>query len=154
MSKLTPYAVYIARFLLGGMFVFAGLNGFLHFVPMGTPPTGAAGQFMGGLMATGYFFPFLKGTELLVGILILSGRFLPLALVMLAPIMLNIFAFHLFLEPSGLVISSVLGLLQVYLAWAYRDSFVSVLKASAKPAYRYDAPERAEAEPVAAHGAS
>jgi uncharacterized membrane protein YphA (DoxX/SURF4 family) len=114
---------------------------------MGSPPTGAAGQFMAGLMATGYFFPFLKATELLVGILLVSGRLVPLALIILAPIMLNIFAFHLFLIPDGIIMASLLGLMQVYLAWAYRDSFQGVLKFSASPVYRKSVAPR-EHEPV------
>jgi uncharacterized membrane protein YphA (DoxX/SURF4 family) len=154
MNKLTPFAVIAFRILLGGMFVFSGLNGFFNFVPMGSPPTGAAGQFMAGFMATGYFFPFLKSTELLVGVLIISGRFVPLALIILAPIMLNIFAFHLFLVPDGIFMASALGLMQVFLAWAYRDSFAAVLKASASPAYKRAKHQESEPAHRVAHEVS
>ena len=132
MKRINRFAVPTARVLLGGMFVFASVNYFFHLTPM-APPPGAAGEFMGGLVASGYFFTFLKVTELTVGILLLSGRFVPLALTVLAPIMLNIFAFHLFLAPKGLGIAVALGLLQVYLAWSYRDAFTAVLRMNAHP---------------------
>ena len=132
MKKLTPYAVLVARILLGGMFVFSGLNGFFNFMPM-EPPQGAAGQFMGGLAATGYFFPLLKGTETLVGVALLAGRFVPLALTVLAPIMVNIVGFHLFVEPQGSGMAIGLALIQLFLAWAYRDAFVGVLSPKARP---------------------
>ena len=72
---------------------------------------------MQGLMATGYFFPFLKGTETVCGLLLLTGAFVPLALVVLAPIVLQIFHFHAFLEPSGLPVALLIGALLVYLAF-------------------------------------
>jgi hypothetical protein len=121
-------ATTAARILLGLVFFVFGLNGFLHFIPQ-PPPSGTAADFLGGLMATGYFFPLLKGTEVLTSIALLSRRFVPLALTVLAPIIVNIVAFHLFLAPSGLPVALVILALEVYLAWSYRAAFRTVLRA-------------------------
>jgi uncharacterized membrane protein YphA (DoxX/SURF4 family) len=122
----------VARVLLGLPFVVFGLNGFLQFLPQ-PPMEGDAATFMGGLAAAGYFFPLLKATEIAAGLALLSGRFVPLALVVLAPIVLQIFAFHAFLA-GGVAMSVVFLALGSYLAWAYRDSFRGVLEAKARPA--------------------
>ncbi len=73
--------------------------------------------FNNGLMASGYFMTLLKLTETICGLMLLSGMFVPLALVVLAPIVLNIFMVHAFMEPSGLPVAVVIGLLTVYLAF-------------------------------------
>jgi uncharacterized membrane protein YphA (DoxX/SURF4 family) len=122
----------IARLLLGLFFTIFGLNGFLNFLPQ-PEMTGQAGEFLGALAATGYFFPFLKATETICGVLLLVGRFVPLALTVLAPVVLNILLFHGFLAPSGIVPGLVALVLGVYLAYAYRESFRGVLDANAKP---------------------
>lgn len=123
-------APVIVRVLLGLIFVVFGLNGFLHFLPM-PPMPAAAGKFMGGLGASGYFFPLLKGTEVIVGLLLISGFFVPLALVILAPITINIVAFHLFLAPAGIVMPIALLAFHLFLAWSYRSSYTEVLRAKA-----------------------
>jgi uncharacterized membrane protein YphA (DoxX/SURF4 family) len=118
----------VARLLLGGAFVLFGLNGFFHFLP--SPPLSAeAGAFLGGLAATGYFFPLLKGTEVVAGLLLVGGRFVPLALTVLAPILVQILAFHLRFGGPGMAI--VLVALELYLAWSYRDAFKPLLLARA-----------------------
>lgn len=107
----------IARILLGLIFFVFGLAGLLNLLP---PPPNMPENlqtFMNGLMASGYFFKLLKGTEVVCGLLLLVGAFVPLALVVLAPIVLNIFLVHLFLEPSGLPMAIVIGVLEVYLAF-------------------------------------
>ena len=91
----------VARILLGLVFFVFGLNGFLHFLPQ-PPLSGPAGDLMGALAATGYMFPLIKGTEVVVGALLLSGRFVPLALTVLAPVLVHIAAFHLALAPTSL----------------------------------------------------
>ena len=121
-----------ARIVLGLIYFVFGLNYFFHFLPLPEMPEGAA-NFMGALAATGYMFPFVKVTEIIGGALLLAGFFVPLAMTILAPITLNILVFHLFLEPSGTPMALVLVALQVFLAWAYRDSFAGVLNAKAKP---------------------
>lgn len=84
-------------------------------------------------MASGYFFPLLKGTEVISGLLLLSNRFVPLALTMLAPIVVNIVAFHAFLAPAGLGLAGLVLALEVYLAWAYRAAYRSVIVAHVEP---------------------
>ncbi|MGC4094872.1 MAG: hypothetical protein QM756_44535 [Polyangiaceae bacterium] len=78
-------------------------------------------------MKTGYMFPFIKGTEVLAGLLLLANRFVPLALAVLAPIVLNIVAFHAFLAPSGLLMAVVVLLLELRLAYSYREAFRPML---------------------------
>ncbi len=94
------------------------------------PPSGEAGAFLGSLASAGYFFPFLKATELVVGILLLSRRFVPLALTILAPISLNILAFHLFLAPEGLPLAVIVVILHASLAWHHRDAYRSLFAGS------------------------
>jgi hypothetical protein len=130
---LRDKAPVVARVLLGlPMFIF-GLNGFLQFLPM-PPMEGNAAAMMGGLAGAGYFFPLLKGAEVITGLMLLSGRFVPLALTILAPIVLNIVAFHAFVIGSGLALPLVLMALGLFLAWSYRNSFRAVLAANAVPA--------------------
>jgi uncharacterized membrane protein YphA (DoxX/SURF4 family) len=120
----------IARVLTGLVWVIFGLNGFLHFLPL--PPMGPrAGAFMGALAATGYMFPLIKGVEVVAGALLLCNRYVPLALTLLAPGLVNILAFHLFLEPSGLPLPVILLALEIYLARKYRYAFRPMLQANA-----------------------
>jgi uncharacterized membrane protein YphA (DoxX/SURF4 family) len=117
-----------ARIVLGGMFVFSGLNGLLHFAPM-PPMPASAGAFAGALVEAGYFFPLLKSIEVVAGVLLLSGRFVPLALTVLAPVLVNVVAFHAALAPAGLAVPIVLTVLEVYLAYHHRDAFAPLLHA-------------------------
>lgn len=89
----------LSRYVLGLIFFVFGLNGFLNFLPAPPMPESAMG-FMGGLASTGYFFPFLKATEVFCGALLLAGFAAPLALIILAPITLNILLFHTILTPG------------------------------------------------------
>jgi uncharacterized membrane protein YphA (DoxX/SURF4 family) len=131
MNTVTRKLPTAARILLGLVFFVFGLNGFLQFLPAPPIPE-AAGAFAGALMKTGYFFPMLKGIEVTAGVLLLSGRFVPLALTVLAPIVVNIALFHTFLAPNPVMIALVLGL-EIYLAWAYRDAFAPMLRAQVSP---------------------
>jgi hypothetical protein len=88
--------------------------------------------FVGGLFASGYFFPLLKSIEIVAGVLLLSGRFVPLALAVLAPIVVNILAFHVFLAP-GLALPLVILALELFLAWSYRGAFRPMLRARVVP---------------------
>jgi uncharacterized membrane protein YphA (DoxX/SURF4 family) len=126
--RLAPTA---ARVLLGFTFTLSGLNGFLQFLPAPAPPPEAA-SFLGALAATGYMFPLIKGTEVAAGLLLLSGRFVPLALALLAPVLVNIVAFHAVLAP-GLGLPLTLLALELFLAWAHRGAFRSMLRADARP---------------------
>lgn len=117
----------IARLLLGFVMFASGLVGLLNLVP--TPPDlpEKLVLFTNGLMATTYFMPFLKLTETVCGLLLMSGFFVPLALVVLAPIMIHIFLVHAFLQPQGLPIAIVLGLLTVYLAF-FAQPYAATIK--------------------------
>src|SRR5260370_17476315 len=88
-----------ARIMMGLIFFVFGLNGFLHFIPQPKEMPEVAGEFFGALMKTGYFLPLMFGTQLLVGVLLLLNRFVPLALALIAPVVVNIFLFHLFFLP-------------------------------------------------------
>lgn len=128
MTRTQFKAKTAVRLALGAIFTVFGLNGFLHFIPA-PAPSGLAAVFVGGLGATGYFFPLLKGTEVIAGLLLLSNRFVPLALTVLAPIVVNIVAFHAFLAPSGMALPVVITALGVYLAYTERAVFAPILKA-------------------------
>lgn len=117
-----------ARLVLGLVFFVFGLNGFLHFIPQ-PPLTGPAGAFAGALVASGYLFPLLKGTEVLAGAMLLSGFFVPLALTLLAPIIVNIAAFHLFLAPGNAIVVSLVLASELFLAWTHRAAFAPMLRA-------------------------
>jgi hypothetical protein len=124
--------VSAARYVQGGAFVLFGLNGFLHFLPQPPMPE-AAGHFAGALAATGYMFPLIKGTEIATGLLLLFGRYVPLALALIAPIVVNIVAFHAFLAPAGLALPIVLLATELFLAWSYRDAFAPMLRSVTSP---------------------
>jgi uncharacterized membrane protein YphA (DoxX/SURF4 family) len=121
----------VARFLLGTVFFVLGLNGFLNFIPQPPPATIPAGAaaFGAAMLHTGYLFQLLKGTEVIAGIALLANRWVPLALAMLAPIVINIFAFHAFLAPGEIGVAVVVLALELYLAWAYRAAFKPMLNA-------------------------
>jgi uncharacterized membrane protein YphA (DoxX/SURF4 family) len=124
----------IARILLGLLFFVAGLNGFLNFIPQPkTPMPEGAMAFAGALMATHYMFQLIAGTQALVGVLLLVNRFVPLALVLIAPVIVNIIAFHLFLQPAGIVPGSIALILEIYLVHAYRNAFRPMLAMRALP---------------------
>src|SRR5215472_5525767 len=115
-------ATTIVRVLLGLIFLVFGLNGFMNFLPMPAMPERAQ-QFFAGLAATHYAMPLLFATQVICGALLLSGTFVPLALALLAPVIVNIFFFHLSVAPDGLPLAVVVVLCEIFLAWAYRDAF-------------------------------
>lgn len=124
----------VARILLGLIFTVFGLNGFLQFLPM-PEMNPEAGAFLGALAETGYMLPLIKGTEVIAGLLLLSGRLVALALVLLAPIIVNIFLFHTLLAPA-LPMPITLVALEGFLAYSYRDAFRGVLNVNATPTAR------------------
>jgi len=128
MNPLQSKLVLAARILLGLGFTVFGLNGFLHFLPQ-PPMSGPPAEFAGALFATGYMFPLIKGTEVVTGLLLLSGRYVPLALTVLAPVVVNILAFHAFLAPAGLAVPVVFAALGIYLAYAHKSVFAPLLRA-------------------------
>jgi hypothetical protein len=125
----------IVRFLLGLPLVVFGLNLFLNFIPQPKEPMPEAVMaFVGALMKSGYMMPLIGTTQLIVGVLLLLNRFVPLALALLAPFIVNSIAFHVFLAPSGLPMALVFLALELYLAWAYRNAFRPMLAARVTPA--------------------
>jgi hypothetical protein len=122
-----------ARIVLGLVFCVFGLNGFMHFIPI-PPVHGAAAQFFAGLAAADYFFPLLAATQTVAGAALLVRRFVPLALILLAPIVTHIVALHVFVVRSGLAMAVLVLGLEVILAWSYRDAFRPVLRARAQAA--------------------
>ena len=116
----------IARSLLGLIFVVFGSNAFLNFIPM-PPPRGLAGDFMKALFASHYFYVVVV-LQIAGGALCLLGRFVPLGLTLLGPVIVNILLFHIFLEPSGLPLAVVVSALQLFLVWANRQAFSGLIK--------------------------
>jgi uncharacterized membrane protein YphA (DoxX/SURF4 family) len=137
MNRIRTYVPAVARVFLGLVFTVFGLNFFLHFLPMPAAPPRAA-AFAGALFASGYLFPLLKATEVTAGLLLLSNRFVPLALTLLAPVIVNILGFHLFLERGGFGIPMALLVAEVYLAWRHRAAFAPMLRARAPLPARAD----------------
>lgn len=135
--RLTGTARYLpaaGRVLMGLPFFVSGLNGFVNFLPQPSAPLPeGAVAFAGALMKTGYMLPLIMGTQLVVGALLLSNRFVPLALALIAPFIVNSVAFHLFLEPSGRGIAAVFLALEVYLAWTYREAYRPMLAMRVEP---------------------
>jgi uncharacterized membrane protein YphA (DoxX/SURF4 family) len=115
-------AAIVARLLLGLVFFVFGLNGFLQFMP-NPPPTPAAGAFFGALFATHYMFALIFGTQVIGGALLLLGVMVPFALTILAPVIVNIVAFHIFLSPALLPMALVVAAVELFLAWHYRAAF-------------------------------
>jgi len=128
MSKIARYAPVAARVLLGFLFAFAGLNFFLHFIPQPPPPPEAVG-FMTALFGSGYIMLVVKVVEVSAGLLLLGNRFVPLALTLLAPIIVNIVGVHAWLMPAGLPLALAVLMLELYLAWSYRAAFAPMLRA-------------------------
>jgi uncharacterized membrane protein YphA (DoxX/SURF4 family) len=138
-STVMRYLPVIARVLLGLIFLGAGIFGMLlalGVLPMPAEkqhPSEAAAAFMAGLFKSGYLFPLIKATEIVAGALLLAGRFVPLALILLVPIVVNIFFVHAVLMPEGLPMAVLLVVLESYLGFAYRDSFRGLFVSTARP---------------------
>ena len=127
-ASLLSWAPTVARILLGLVFLVFGLDGFLHFVPQPTtPPPAGAMELAIAMIKSGYLFQLIKGTEVVVGALLLANRFVPLALALIAPVIVNIVAFNAFLTPEGLPIAVGVLALEVYLAWSYRAAYRPML---------------------------
>jgi putative oxidoreductase len=118
-------AVLIARILLGLLFVFAGLNGFLNFVPAPPLPGGLVGEFVDALVKSHYVLA-VSAVQLVGGILLLVNRYVPLALTLLGPVIVNILLFHLLLNHTGLVMAFVVAILWCIIAYRYRDNFAGL----------------------------
>ena len=120
-------ATIIARVLLGLMFVVFGSNIFLHFIPMPPFPATLAGDFSKALMQSHYVY-VVGLLQVMGGLLLLIGRYIPLGLTLLGPVIVNILLFHLFLEPAGLPMALVVAVLALFLLWRYRTNFAGLVK--------------------------
>src|ERR1043165_4998943 len=118
--------IIIARSLLGLVFVVFGLNAFLQFIPA-PPPQGLAGDFTKALFVSHYFY-VVAVLQLAGGALLLLGRFVPLGLTLLGPVIVNILLFHIFLERSGLPTAVIVSVLALFLLWAYRSAFRGLIQ--------------------------
>jgi hypothetical protein len=118
--------VSVTRVVLGALLVLFGLNGFLSFLP--PPSVGeAAGAFLGGLASAGYFFPVLSGVKVLAGLALLANRFVPLALLVVAPVAVQALLFHLFLDPAGIAPALIVVAGGLVLARAQHAVFAPLL---------------------------
>lgn len=117
-------AALISRLLLGLIFLVFGLNGFLHFIPM-PPPTGVAAQFFGAIFASNYWV-VIFGIQVLGGLLLLINRYVPLALTLLAPVIVNIVFFHALMAPAGLPLAIVVVTLWTILAVRNKQYFAGI----------------------------
>jgi putative oxidoreductase len=124
-------AVLIARILLGLIFVVFGLNGFLHFIPA-QPIPGLAGQFVGVVFASHYYVTIFA-LQFIGGALLLSGRYIPLALTILAPIIVNILNFHITMAPAGIGPGLVATVLWIIVFAGVRRAFDGILAAKVEP---------------------
>jgi uncharacterized membrane protein YphA (DoxX/SURF4 family) len=120
--------VTIARIILGLVFVIFGLNIFLQFLHQPPPPGGPAGDFVKALFVSHYLYA-VGALQVIGGALLLAGRFVPLGLTLLGPVIVNILLFHILLNPAGLPIAIVVAVLALIVLWYHRASFAGLLKA-------------------------
>ncbi|MFK5855212.1 MAG: DoxX family membrane protein [Bacteroidota bacterium] len=117
----------IARVILGLILVVFGLNGFLQFMPM-PEMTAEAGELMGAMAKAGYFFPIIAIVEIIVGLLLLINKYTALALIVLFPIMLNAFLFHLFLDIAGIGAATLALILNIFLVITNKEKYKGILE--------------------------
>jgi putative oxidoreductase len=141
-------ATIIARSLLGLIFVVFGLNMFLHFIPMPPPPEGPAREFLTALFLSHYLY-VIGALQVAGGLVLLSGRWVPLGLTLLGPVIVNILFFHALMEPAGLPIAVLVSALALFLVWNYRKNFAGILVDA--PAHVDSHSERIAARTVTVH---
>ena len=120
-------AAIIVRVLLGLMFVVFGSNIFLHFIPMPPLPATLARDFSKALMQSHYIY-VVGLLQVIGGLLLLTGRYVPLGLTLLGPVIVNILLFHIFLDRSGLPMAIIVAVLALFLLWRYRTNFAGLGK--------------------------
>jgi uncharacterized membrane protein YphA (DoxX/SURF4 family) len=117
-------AALVARIIMGLIFVVFGLNGFLNFIK-GPLPTGLAGQFIGALIQSHYVW-LVAGAQVIGGALVLIGRYIPLGLAILAPVIVNILAFHALMEPAGAQMAILVAICWIIAFIPVRQHFSSL----------------------------
>jgi len=121
---------FISRFLLGLIFLVFGLNGFLHFISM-PPPSGVAGQFLGAMFGSNYLL-VVSGLQVISGALLLINRYVPLALTILGPIIVNILLFHCLMNPAGIGLALLAAILWGVVFVGVRSAFAGIFQARAE----------------------
>ena len=120
-----------ARYLAGFVFFVMGLNGFLHFIPF-PPPPGIAGQFMGALYVSHYLW-VIFAFQVIAGVLLLANRYVPLAVALLAPVIVNILTFHALMAPSGLPLALFVAVLWAVIFVDVRPAFSGLFQSRWQP---------------------
>jgi putative oxidoreductase len=128
-------ATIIARTLLGAIFVVFGTNIFLNFIPLPPPPAGPARDFMTSLFVSHYLY-LVGALQIAGGALLLTGRWAPLGLTLLGPVIINILAFHLLMFPEGIGMPVLVSALALFLLWRYRENFAGIIKPLPQPSRR------------------
>jgi hypothetical protein len=119
-------ASLIAQYLAGVIFLLFGLNGFLNFIPL-PPPAGIAGQFMGALYVSHYLW-VIFAFQVIAGVLLLVNRYVPLAVAILAPVLVNILTFHASMAPSGLPLALFVTVLWAVIFADVRSAFAGLFQ--------------------------
>ena len=122
--------VLIARILLGLVFVVFGSNGFLHFIPMGQLPPGPGGQFIGAMFQSHHIL-FISAVQVVGGLLLLINRYVPLALVLLGPVIVNILLYHILMVHMGLPLAIIVTILWFIVFYRHRQYFSGIFVAKA-----------------------
>ena len=133
-NRVMKTASVIARYLAGVIFVVMGLNGFLHFIPF-PPPPGIAGQFMGALYVSHYLW-VIFAFQVIAGLLLLVNRYVPLAVAVLAPVIVNILSFHALMAPGGLPLAIFVTLLWAVIFINVRPAFSGLFQSRFQPEAR------------------
>ncbi len=126
-------AATISRYLLGLMFLVFGLNGFFHFLPQPPPSSALAGQFFGVMMGSHYMVPVFL-VQVIGGVLLLANRFVPLALTLLGPVLVNILTFHITMDPGGVGPGILATVLWAIVFMSVRTAFDGIFQARPIPA--------------------
>jgi putative oxidoreductase len=121
----------IARYLAGVIFLVMGLNGFLNFIPL-PPPGGVAGQFMGALYVSHYLW-VIFAFQVIGGLLLLINRYVPLAVALLAPVLVNILTFHVLMAPAGLPLALFVAILWAAIFIEVRPAFSGLFQSRWEP---------------------
>jgi putative oxidoreductase len=116
----------IARYLAGVIFLVFGLNGFLNFIPM-PPPEGIAAQFIGAMYASHYLV-VIFAFQVVAAVLLLVNRYVPLAVAVLAPVIVNILSFHVLMAPSGLPLALFVAVLWTLIFIDVRPAFAGLFQ--------------------------
>lgn len=123
------YVTPALRISSGLAYIVFGLNAFVVFIPVPETFPQDVLDFLNALTNSGFMMPLIGTTQIVAGTLLVVNRFVPLAIALLAPFLVNSIAFHLVLEPTGLPMALIFVAIEIYLAWVYRDAFRPLLRA-------------------------